>query len=168
VPPVKPTQPVAVREAVPSDAASIREVALAAWRATYAGLLEPEIVERFLARAYTEQRIGLRIERHAVFVAGRPPAEVEAYAECATHDDHVQLVAIYAHPDALGRGLGSALLAAVVAAHPGEDVAADVLVGNDLAERFYEARGFVRGDLLVEELAGEPIHERRWWLRGAT
>jgi GNAT superfamily N-acetyltransferase len=157
--------PIVVREAEPGDAAAIRGVALAAWRATYDGLLDADVVERFLAQAYTEERIALRIERHAVFVAGVAPVSVEAYVECAEHDDHVQVVAIYALPDARGRGLGSALLAAVVAAHPGDDLAADVLIGNALAEPFYAARGFVPGETLIDELAGTPITERRWWLR---
>ena len=159
--------PILVREAVPDDAAAIREVALAAWRATYAGRIDDDAIERFLARAYAEERIALRIERHAVFVAGAGDV-VEAYAECADRDDHVQLVAIYALPEARGRGLGSALLAAVLAEHPGRDVSADVLVGNDLAEPFYAARGFEPGESLTEELGGVPIRERRWWLRATA
>jgi GNAT superfamily N-acetyltransferase len=75
------------------------------------------------------------------------------------------LTAIYTLPAARGRGLGTALLAAILDRHPGQAVAADVLVGNDLGEPFYQARGFEPVELLVEEIAGEPIRERRWWLR---
>ena len=156
------------RPATPADAAAIRAVAIAAWRATYAGLISDGTIERFIARAYAEERVALRIERHRVFVAGAGDRVVEAFAECTNRDDHVQLVSIYALPAARGRGLGTALLAMVLQAHPGQDLAADVLVGNDLAEPFYAARGFVPGELLVEELAGEPIRERRWWLRAGA
>ena len=159
---------ITVREAEVPDTAAIRAVAVRAWRATYAGRIADETVERFLAQAYAEERIELRVERNQVFVAGSSPGgSVDAFAECAVRDDHVQLVAIYTLATARGRGLGSALLAAVLAAHPGEDVAADVLEGNDLAEPFYAARGFVSGEPLTDELAGEPVREGRWWLRAA-
>lgn len=156
---------IVVRAAVPADAPAIREVAVQAWRATYAGRITDETIERFLALAYAEERVVRRIERHEVLVAGRRPGAVEAFSECADHDDHVQLVSIYALPAARGSGLGSALIAAVVAQHPDEDIAADVLEGNELAEPFYAARGFVPGETLVDEIVGEPVSERRWWLR---
>jgi GNAT superfamily N-acetyltransferase len=156
-----------VRAASPADAATIREVAVSAWRATYARRMAEDAIERFLAAAYSPERIGVRIERHEVLVAG--PAldvgAVQAFAEVATREDHLQLVAIYTLPGVRGQGLGTALVEAVVAAHPDEDLAADVLLGNDLAEPFYAARGFVPGEELVDEIAGEPIRERRWWRR---
>ena len=79
--------------------------------------------------------------------------------------DHAHIVAFYTRPGARGQGIGSALLARVVTAFPGLDLSADVLVGNDLGEPFYVARGFEPGDLLEEEIGGETIRERRWWLR---
>ena len=157
-----------VRDATPADAAAVREIAAVAWRATYAGQLDAESIERFIAAAYTPERVALRIERHVVLVAGAPDGPVEAFVELAAFEDHVQLVAFYAHPDARGRGLGSALLARVRERHPFTDLAADVLVGNALGEPFYAARGFEPGELLVDEVAGEPIRERRWWLRAAA
>jgi GNAT superfamily N-acetyltransferase len=154
-----------VRAARAADAPAIREVAVAAWWATYAGRMADGTIERFLAAAYSEERIGVRIERHEVRVAGSggDPADVQAFAEIAAHDDHLQLVAIYTLPSERGRGLGTALVRAVVAAHPDDDIAADVLLDNDLAEPFYAARGFVPGEELTDEIAGELIHERRWW-----
>jgi GNAT superfamily N-acetyltransferase len=159
-----------VRPAEPADAPAIREVAVRAWWATYAGRMADETIERFLALAYSEERIGIRIERHEVLVAGlapggRPWPVVSAFAEVATHEDHLQIVAIYARPEARGRGLGTALVEAVAAAHPSQDLAADVLVDNVLAEPFYAARGFVPGEGLTDEIVGEPVRERRWWRR---
>ncbi len=155
---------ITVRAADPADAAAIRDVAIAAWWATYSGRLADETIDRLLVRAYAEERIGVRIERHEVLVAGWADA-VDAFAEVVDRDDHVQLVAIYTRPSSRGRGLGSALLVALVEAHPGEDLAADVLVDNELAEPFYAARGFVPGEFLTDEIAGQPVRERRWWLR---
>jgi len=141
-----------------------------AWWATYAGRMADETIERFLTAAYSEARIGVRLERHDVLVAGPSgdPAPIEAFAEVAVRDDHLQLVAIYVLPSSRGRGLGTALLEAITAAHPHEDLAADVLLDNELAEPFYAARGFVPGEELTDEIAGELIRERRWWRRART
>lgn len=161
----RPPASVEVRVATATDADAVQAIATAAWRATYAGLLSGETIERFIAMAYPPERVLLRIERHVVLVAASPDGPVEAFVELAEREDHVQLVAFYAHPRARGRGLGSALLARVRELHPHADLAADVLVGNALGEPFYAARGFKPGELLVEEVAGDEIRERRWWLR---
>lgn len=157
-----------VRDAMPSDVETIRSIADAAWRATYGGRLGEESIDRFMAAAYSAERVALRIERHDVLVAGRGGGEdgqVEAFVEAVPVDGHVQVVAIYSRPEARNGGLGTALLAAVRERHPGADIAADVLVDNDLAEPFYRARGFEPGELITDEIAGEEILERRWWMR---
>ena len=145
-------------------------MALAAWRLTYQNRLPPEAIERFLARAYSAERVALRIRRHRVLVAGRARADdggwpVEAFAELAVHHDHVQLVALYVIAGLRGNGLGSALLDAVIGAFPGRDLAADVLEDNDLAEPFYAARGFTPGESHTDEVGGAPVRLRRWWLK---
>ena len=161
---------VLVRRAMPGDAAAIREVAQAAWRATYSDLIGVDAVERFIAQAYTPERVARRIDRHDTFVAAGPDGDgsgVDAFVESFVEDDHAHIAAFYARPGARGAGLGTALLERVVAAYPGLDISADVLVGNELGEPFYVARGFEPGELLDEEIGGETIRERRWWLRAA-
>jgi GNAT superfamily N-acetyltransferase len=127
-------------------------------------LLRPETVDWFLDRAYSEERVALRIERHETWVA-ELDARVSAFAESAIELDRVTLVAIYTDPDRRGLGLGSALLGAITSAHPDLPMAADVLVGNAAAEPFYAARGFTPEEDVNEELGGEHVRERRWWLR---
>ncbi len=161
---------VTVRRAQPDDAAAIREVAHDAWRVTYHELIGEEPVERFLAQAYTPERVALRIERHETFVGavdGGDASGVDAFVESMLGGDHAHIVAFYTRPSARGLGIGSALLDRVIATFPGLDISADVLIGNELGEPFYIARGFEPGDLLEEELGGETIRERRWWLRVA-
>jgi GNAT superfamily N-acetyltransferase len=159
---------ITVRRAVAHDADAIRAVAHDAWRATYQDLIGEEPVERFLAQAYTPERVSLRIERHETFVASLVDGDrsgVDAFVEAMREGDHAHIVAFYTRPGARGQGMGSVLLDRVVTAFPGMDISADVLVGNDLGEPFYVARGFHPGDLLEEEIGGETIRERRWWLR---
>jgi GNAT superfamily N-acetyltransferase len=161
---------VTVRAATPADAAAVRDVGLSAWRATYTALVGAEAVERFIGSAYSLERIASRIERDVMFVAaasGGDPSGVDAFIEVIEEIDHPHIVAFYARPDARGLGLGTALLAEVTAAFPGRDISADVLEGNDLGEPFYVARGFEPGEQIVEDIAGEPIRERRWWLRAS-
>jgi GNAT superfamily N-acetyltransferase len=152
-----------VRRATGSDGPAIRRIAHAGWWAAYRGLLRDETIEWFLERAYSEERVDLRIERHETWVALADGA-VALFAETAIEPDRVILVAIYADPALRGLGLGTAALASITAAHPDLPVAADVLVGNTAGETFYAARGFVPREDIDEQLAGELVHERRWWL----
>jgi GNAT superfamily N-acetyltransferase len=151
-----------VRRATASHAPAIRTIAEDAWRATYAGMIAEDTIEWFLERAYTEDRVGLRIERHQVWVA-ELDGRVAAFAEAEPAADRVTLVAIYADPARRGLGLGTALLEAVTAANPGLPIAADVLAGNAAGETFYAARGFVPVEDVHEQLGAENVHERRWW-----
>jgi ribosomal protein S18 acetylase RimI-like enzyme len=155
-------RPVAVRRATAADVPAIRAIAVDAWRDTYRGLLRDETIEWFVARAYTEERVTLRVERHETWVATLD-GSVGAFAETALEPDRVDLVAIYADPGRRRRGLGSALLDAIVRTHPDLPIVADVLAGNRLGEAWYEARGFAPREDIEEELGGELVVERRWW-----
>ena len=161
-----PRARIGVRRATPSHAPAIRDIAHAAWRDTYRGLLRDETIEWFLERAYSHERVDLRIERHETWVAELDGA-VAAFAETAVEPDRVTLVAIYTDPALRGLGLGSALLGAVLDAHPDLPVAADVLAGNRKGETFYEARGFEPREDVEEQLGDELVSERRWWLSAA-
>jgi GNAT superfamily N-acetyltransferase len=158
--------PIAVRRATPSHATAIRDIAHAAWMDTYRELLREETIEWFVERAYSEERVALRIERHETWVAELDGA-IAAFAETAVEADRITLVAIYASPGMRGRGLGSALLDAIVDAHPDLPIAADVLDGNRKGETFYEARGFEPRETLEEQLGAELVVERRWWRSAA-
>ena len=163
-----PRARIRVRRATPSHAPAIRDIAHDAWRDTYRDMLRADTIEWFLERAYSEERVELRIERHETWVAELDGA-VAAFAETAIEPDRVTLVAIYVDPKARGVGLGTSLLDVVVDAHPDLPVAADVLAGNRKGEPFYEARGFEPRETVEEQLGAELVSERRWWLpaRGA-
>ena len=156
-----------MRRATPSHAPAIRAIADAAWRATYRDLLRPETVDWFLERAYSEERVALRIERHETWVAELDD-RVAAFAESAIEPDRVTLVAIYADPDRRGLGLGSALLDAITSAHPACRSPLTSWWATRLASRSTVARGFVPEEDVDEELGGEHVRERRWWLRRET
>ena len=161
----RPTPPpqIHVRRATPSHAPAIRAIADAAWRATYRDLLRAETIERFLERAYSEDRVGLRIERHETWVA-ELGGVVSAFAESESPGPD--------HPRGDLRGPGAARPG------PGHGAAATrsrTPIPGYRSRRtswwgtprrdFYAARGFVPGEDIDEELGGEHVRERRWWLR---
>jgi GNAT superfamily N-acetyltransferase len=154
-----------VRLATVGDASAIEEVAAAAWKDTYALLLRPETIDRFLANAYSRATIVRRIERDTFLVADVDDT-VRAFADAVGRDAHVALAAIYAAPSWRGHGLGRLLLEDVRRRHPDQPIVADVLEGNRLGEAFYERSGFVPRERIETELFGEAVVERRWWLGG--
>lgn len=162
-----PRARIRVRRATSSLAPAIRVIAHRAWRDTYRDLLRDETIEWFLERAYSDERVELRIERHETWVA-ELDGMVAAFAETAIEPDRVTLVSIYADPEARGLGLGTSLLSVIVDAHPDLPIAADVLVGNRKGEPFYEARGFEPRETVEEQLGAELVSERRWWLPAAS
>jgi GNAT superfamily N-acetyltransferase len=104
-----------------------------------------------------------RIAQHAFLVAEGDNGVV-AFAQGVEEPDRLNLASIHALPQARGQGAGSLLLEALRSSFPRLRIAADVLVGNRKGEVFYERRGFIPLEILEEELFGEPIVERRWWL----
>jgi GNAT superfamily N-acetyltransferase len=155
--------PAKVRDAVVADAAELRAVASSAWRDTYGDLLRPATVEAFVEAAYSVEMLERRIDR-STFLVVEDGDRIIAFANAIAGPDRLNLAAIYALPDRRGQGAGTMLLTVLRARFPSLPVAADVLSGNRKGEVFYEHRGFVRGEALEDELFGEPVVERRWWL----
>lgn len=151
-----------VRRAREDDAAAIIAVAAAAWRDTYRGLLRPETIEDFVERAYSPERVAIRIRESHVYVAVGA-AGIVAFADAVERDDRLELQAIYALPVVRGQGAGSALLETLIGLFPDRDISADVLQGNRKGEVFYERRGFVPRERLEATLLAEAVVERRWW-----
>jgi GNAT superfamily N-acetyltransferase len=152
-----------VRDATAADAAAIQRVAASAWRETYARLLRPETIEAFLGRAYSEARVLQRLLQDTVLVA-EDTEGIGAFVHARTEGDRLHLAAFYADPGRRGQGAGTLLLSELRRRFPARAMTADVLVGNQLGEAFYERRGFEPRELLEENLFGETALERRWWL----
>jgi len=152
-----------IRDATAADVPAIGAVARAAWRETYAEHLRRETIEGFLERAYSPARIERRVGSDT-FLLALEDGKVVAFCDARELEDRVALLAIYALPERRGAGSGTAMLAELRRRFPGRWIAAEVLEGNRKGEIFYERRGFEPRERLDDELFGEPIVERRWWL----
>lgn len=172
----EPSGELVIRRATARDAVPMAAAHARSWRATYGGLLpdaviddvvasEPARVERWQTRlAHPDERRSVFVAEldHRVvgFVFWGPTQGPEASPDAA------EVQAIYLDPDAIGRGIGRALLAAAV----GELVVSGftrailwVLETNDRARRFYEAAGWrPDGTTKTVERPGGSLHEVRY------
>lgn len=143
---------VAIRQAVPGDAAAIAEVHVASWRWAYRGHVPEETLAALDVgeRASWWREVLLDHDR-IVFVATSGDGTVVGFAHAAATDDEdgssdvAQLYAIYLEERAAGRGIGGALLGRIT----GEMRRAGftrailwVLETNERARRFYEHTGW--------------------------
>jgi GNAT superfamily N-acetyltransferase len=157
---------VIIRRAEPSDLTEVAAIAAESWQAAYAGLLRTETVSQWLAAAYSPDALRQRWEDHPIYLALDEDVVV-AFADAFIEDDQIVVSALCTHPDYRRRGVGGLLLNWIRSLAPPLPMIADIVLGSQAAESFYEARGFVPGETIQVTLYGQQIIERRWWL-GAT
>lgn len=146
------------------------------WRATYAGVVPDAVI------ADVERSQPNRIERWRTVLGDRDlrrgasvleergrPVGFAFWGPTTASDlsaNVAEIFAIYLDPDVIGRGLGRALLSAVVndiARAHFSAAALWVLATNDRARRFYEAAGWrPDGSSKVEERPGGSLNEVRY------
>ncbi len=155
-----------IRRAEPSDLVEVAAIAAGSWQAAYAGLLRTDTVAQWLAAAYSPAALRQRWEDHPIYLAIDEDAVV-AFADAFIEDDQIVVSALCTDPHYRRRGAGRLLLNWIRSLAPPLPIIADVVLGSQAAESFYEANGFVPGETIGVTLYGERIIERRWW-QGAT
>jgi GNAT superfamily N-acetyltransferase len=145
-----------IRRAGVDDARALAGVHIASWRAAYRGLMPAEVLHRLTLEGRERDWRGWLAEggaRHHTLVAERGGAivafcTIEMPADEPDEPDDVAAIpALYAHPDAVGTGAGSALMDAAVDAirEAGyREAILWMLEGNRRAAGFYERRGWRR------------------------
>lgn len=170
---------VVVRAATRADAPAIARVRVETWRAAYAGLIAPEVLDQLDAEREGARRAELWDEYHAdprtgEFVA-QDGDDVVGWAATGpatdeTPGEHGQIFAIYVVPAHWSTGVGHVLLTAAEDHLPTAGYTRAVLWvldGNERAARFYERHGWLEdGATLVEDrlvggAAAHALHERR-------
>jgi hypothetical protein len=76
----------------------------------------------------------------------------------------IRLNALGTDPDRRHGRVAAHLLGEVRRLAPWLPVSADVLLGCLPVEGYLEVQGFVPGEVLPQDLFGEPTVARRWWL----
>lgn len=144
-----------VRLAKPEDALAIGRIHVAGWRYAYAGLLAQEMLDALDPAARAQEWRDVLERRHwpgtTTLVASREGAILGFAAAGGARDDDLdrfvvgEIYAIYADPEAIGTGVGAALMRASLSffrAHGFRTASLWALIGNDGARAFYERFGF--------------------------
>ena len=143
------SSPATVRDATIEDALAIRGVAQASWRDTYRDIFEPEFIEAFLDRNYSEAALARAAKEasrdESVFLVAERDGAIVGYLHFGEGSRGPELYRIYADPAHYGTGVGSALLAELHRRIEGrvEAYVLDVHSRNERGRAFYERNGFV-------------------------
>ncbi len=165
-----------MRDAQPDDAGAVAGVHVRSWQVAYSGLLSDEYLDRLDA---DERRVAYRFGdprpgRPATIVAVDDGA-IRGFATMGPARDPEpagrstagtgELYAIYVDPPWWGTGVGRALIAearARLSRYHFAQAVLWVLIGNDRAQRFYEADGWrPDGGRREETVWGVPVDEAR-------
>ena len=156
------------RRATLDDVGRVAQIHVAAWKATYTGLvdqaaLDARTVDKRVDQ-WTEVLSGRQWLDHLVYVA-EVDDRIEGFARVGPSDDPdvdrattLNVFALYLDPEERGRGLGTALLDHVLeeATAAGYRLATlYVLIDNVAARRFYERRGWQPEPEVVTECLGD-------------
>jgi ribosomal protein S18 acetylase RimI-like enzyme len=164
-----------IRAASPEDAKAIAEVHVAAWQATYRGLMP----DSFLDELTVEKRIvlwqhALREPSSATLVVAQDRESLAGFCffgptrdEDGKNKPVGEIVALNVRPDCWRSGFGRGLCDFALREAPRrkwKTVTLWVLKGNERARRFYEALGFSLdgADRIDTKLIGAPINELRY------
>lgn len=162
-----------VRDAVVDDAEAIADVHVASWRAAYAALLPPAVLDGLsVAQRARHWRRVLSPGSPDRVVVAEDAGRVVGFAHVGpAHDADVgpgtgQLHTIYLVPDQWGAGTGRLVHDAGLArlGDAGSDRAVLwMLSTNARAAAFYERRGWVRdGRIRVQQFGGAVVIDHRW------
>jgi hypothetical protein len=89
---------------------------------------------------------------------------IEAVALIRLTQDHAQLLTALAPPHPSTNVSAAPFVTALRDRGCALPISGEVVLGNLPHERFYERAGFVPGEVLEEEIAGQTVVRRRWWL----
>jgi ribosomal protein S18 acetylase RimI-like enzyme len=168
-----------IRKASEADAGAITDVHLASMREAYRFLLPAEALAGIEARDRIErwrEHLARGTSVTLLAVADGEPSGFVDFGACRDEDVSPgtvgEVMAIYVHPAAWGRGVGSLLMRAALdrlRSDGFEEVALWVIEGNRQAIEFYESFGFARdGSLRHREMYGVRTTIVRLRLRPRT
>lgn len=143
-----PNSAFVVRRCWPHDIVSLSRLLKVCWHATYDRMLGERQAVQAGRHLHSKFNLGLWIARSlvsrgsTVLVATRDCMPV-GHAMAQRDGAEIILYSLYVHPEWQGKGIGSALLDAVIAGHPrAKAIRLEVLKDNAAAIAWYRAKGF--------------------------
>jgi ribosomal protein S18 acetylase RimI-like enzyme len=162
-----------IRDAESGDATGIRNVALESLNASYADILDEEVMETAVENWYADEAMEAELQEegmlYLVAVAGD---EVVGFSQNLLSESGNTGTILWLHVDPGNRdkNVGTTLLnqtLATLSERGVERIAAEVLAENEHGCTFYEANGFERASEREREIGGETyveniyVHEGR-------
>jgi len=161
-----------LRPAEPADAGQIASVHVRSWQVGYRGLLPDDYLDRLRPEDRAERYVlGTADPAQPHTVVALDGGAICGFATTAPARDSDahgcgELLALYVDPPSWGRGFGRALLSAAQRRLAGEGFDHGVLwvlVGNDRAQRFYQAHGWAAdGSRRMDDVWGISVDEVRY------
>jgi GNAT superfamily N-acetyltransferase len=161
-----------VRTATPQDAAGVADVHVRAWQTAYRGLLPDEYLDGLRAAdRISRYRFGVTEPDQPTTIVAVDGGVICGFATTGPARDGAVpsaglLHALYVEPACWGRGVGRLLMAEARARLRGQGFLEGVLwvlVGNDRAQRFYRADGWLPdGSRRDQEVWGITVDEIRY------
>ena len=146
-----------LRPATEADTEALSQLGIDSFVAKFGDMYRPEDLETFLAEAHSPAAVAAEIanpgrlyclaERDGRLVAYAKLGLTCGFPEYARGRNVIELKQLYTAPDALGGGIGRALMdwaMAVAAERNADEMQLSVWSGNDGAQRFYARYGFAK------------------------
>ncbi len=153
-----------VRRADRGDLLGVARVVHAAHWETYTGLLKPQTIAEVIATLYRPSVLKRRLMAGELYVALDDREVVVAFGIVDFHADHTDIPALAVDPEARYRGVARTMIDHIRGDGGDLPLSMTVLLGSLEGEAFAERLGFVPGETIEQELAGEEVVQRRWWL----
>ncbi|MDH3605636.1 MAG: hypothetical protein OER12_01420 [Acidimicrobiia bacterium] len=151
-----------VRIARHPDLIEIGRLAHEVWWEAYAGLVTSETINSSLDANYSPSVLAERLLKHYCFMAV-DNGETVGFAEGTPAEDRLILETLYCREPG-NHEVGRQLISRTHALAPELPMCSDVVLGHLTAESFFETIGFAPGEIIEDDLRGEHIVRRRWWL----
>jgi GNAT superfamily N-acetyltransferase len=155
-----------VRLAVPDDGPAIAVVQVAGWNATYRGLLPDHVIDQMSVETRGPWWASAVEAGRIVFLATEDDRIVGFCAVAAADERTGEIAAMYAHPDALGRGHGRRMMQRAIEWFTETGCGSAilwVLDTNRIGRSFYESAGWHHDEVeKVDDAFGAPVHHVRY------
>jgi ribosomal protein S18 acetylase RimI-like enzyme len=166
-----------IRRATPTDASRIATIHVETWQSAYQGLIPSDCLDSLsIAKRYEKWQTKLNnVHDKTIYLVSLINEEVLGWASmCKCQDDDAksywgEVGALYVHPTAQKKGLGSLLMAEGmnILKQAGYTYATLwVLTSNVVARAFYESKGWrVEGRTKIDQRDGFDLHETRYIIK---